>query len=357
MAEFKPDTYTPTGLMYPNDLMGEGNPYGNTYVIFYINVHEDSLILKETGGNEAVVAGATLGMRTNNSGLPISSATIKTEAKLATAAAINAAGITEKMSFGAVKGMPAVAANFVGGFVTGDAMVDMIGNVKPQYKQLKKTIALHMPADLNIKYGVNWSETSLAGTEALMAMGENIKPILDKSNMSDAADSVKGAVGAALKTGTGYLAGLGLQTPGIGEYVSKSSGTAANPKKEQLFKDVDFRTFNFSYQFFPRSPEEAKNVQNIIREFKLHMHPEFKKDSNNFLYIYPSEFDIKYYVNNEENPFLFKHTSCVLTDMSVSYSPQGNFVSFADGMPVQININLTFKELALLSKETILEGF
>jgi len=82
------------------------------------------------------------------------------------------------------------------------------------------------------------------------------------------------------------------------------------------------------------------------------MHPEFK-DANNFLYIYPSEFDIFYYNNGQENMNVNRHTSCVLTDMVVNYSPNGQFTAFANGMPTQINLTLTFKELATLTKEKI----
>jgi len=91
---------------------------------------------------------------------------------------------------------------------------------------------------------------------------------------------------------------------------------------------------------------------NIIRSFKYHMHPEFK-DTTGFLYIYPSEFDIVYYKGTQENLNIHRHTSCVLTEMNVNYTPNGIFSTFANGMPTQINITLTFKELMLLSKELI----
>jgi len=42
--------------------------------------------------------------------------------------------------------------------------------------------------------------------------------------------------------------------------------------------------------------------------------------------------------------------------MVVNYAPNGQFTSFADGMPTQINITLTFKELALLTKDKIEAG-
>ena len=350
-SSFEKDTYSVTGLMYPDDLMGANNPYGNNYVIFYINVHEDSMILS-SGGNE-VVPNVALGLRGSVAGQQVSEGVMKAAAMGATAIAAKSAGITEKATFGKVSGTVAAGTDLAIGAAAGNAMVKSVGKLKAQYKRLQKSIALFMPSDLNVKYGVTWSETSLAGTSAIMAAGENLKSVVDQSNLSDAGKQVKGAA----KVGVDYITSMALQSPGVGEYISKSSGTAANPKKEQLFKDVDFRTFTFSYQFFPRSKGEAENVQEIIKQFKLHMHPEYKKDSNNFLYIYPSEFDIKYYQNGVENMNLHRHTSCVLTDMNISYAPQGTFTSFPDGMPTQINVNLTFKELATLSKETIMEGF
>jgi hypothetical protein len=39
--------------------------------------------------------------------------------------------------------------------------------------------------------------------------------------------------------------------------------------------------------------------------------------------------------------------------MTVNYSPQGQFTTFENGMPTQINITMSFKELALLTKEKI----
>ena len=82
------------------------------------------------------------------------------------------------------------------------------------------------------------------------------------------------------------------------------------------------------------------------------MHPEYK-DLNNFVFIYPSEFHIYYYQGGQENMNLHRHTSCVLTDMSVNYTPNGMFSTFDDGMPTQIDITLSFRELALLTKDKI----
>ena len=43
--------------------------------------------------------------------------------------------------------------------------------------------------------------------------------------------------------------------------------------------------------------------------------------------------------------------------MTVNYTPNGQFSVFKDGMPTQINISMGFRELMLLSKETVAGGF
>ena len=48
---FDSGQYNTSGMVYPDDLMSQtNNQYGNNYVIFYINVHEDSFLRKDAGG-------------------------------------------------------------------------------------------------------------------------------------------------------------------------------------------------------------------------------------------------------------------------------------------------------------------
>ena len=85
--------------------------------------------------------------------------------------------------------------------------------------------------------------------------------------------------------------------------------------------------------------------------FKHHMLPEFK-DEAKFLYIYPSEFNIKYYKGSDENKYIEKQMTAVLTRVNVDYTPNGQFNTFANGMPTQINLTLSFRELSVPTKET-----
>ena len=57
-----------------------------------------------------------------------------------------------------------------------------------------------------------------------------------------------------------------------------------------------------------------------------------------------------------QNQKMHKISSCVLTELNVNYSPNGVFSTFPDGMPTQINIQMSFTELELLTKERIKAG-
>lgn len=378
--------YQLSGLMYPDDLMGTdgkgNNQYGGNYAIFYINVHEDSKIIKQWGGESDVVGDATKNQLDGVVGYGYTESNIRASAdilagvvgyttKAGTKAVESASGVrmpttavTDAKGNKIGTGAAGKILNVVTGVGSAELGISAIGSTTKKYKRLKQAVALYMPNDLQINYGVEWGQEDLAGATLLPTMLNNLGRIGSEdaktagiSNIISAATSKGGAALSAVKDpAAAYAAGKLMQTPGMGQLVGKMTGAAANPKAEQLFKRVNFRDFSFTYNFFPRSSSEAKNALKIIEMFKLHMHPEFK-DAANFLYIYPSEFDIYYYQNGTENMNLHRHTSCVLTNMNVNYAPEGTFTTFPDGMPTHITITLSFRELAALSKESIKDGF
>lgn len=340
--------YNVSGMSYPEDLMD--NPaYGQNRVIFYINVSVDSRVLKNGTSDVAVVEGVQRNMRGNLVGQKITGAQAAAVATVSGAIAGSALGGLIKTPVGS-----AIAGAVLGGGGTA-LLTDQANNAevpegqlkeptftRPQ-KRLKAAIALHIPNQLSARYSVGWGEEDTFMFSALTRGGEEIARALEsKGSESRVSGVAKEVLSAAV---------VGGATP-FGKEQGIAAGLAQNPKKEQAFKNVDFRTFTFEYQFAPKSSDEARNVMNIIRAFKYHMHPEFKSEDA-FLYVYPSEFDIAYYKGTQENLHIHRHTSCVLTEMNVNYTPNGVFTTFSDGMPTQINVSLTFKELMLLSKELI----
>ena len=334
--------YSMQGLSYPEDLMSNPAKYGYNRVVFYINVSTDSRVLRSAGTQ--VVEGVDRSLRSQLLGEKITGL----QAGFAMSAAGAVAGGLLSGNVGGAAGGAAIGA-------AGAAAIGFNANngdspegqskaptfTRPQ-KRLKSAIALYIPNQLSTRYSAQWGEVDTAMFSAVARGGEEIGRALDGDVNGKRTGGLVGEVlGAAALTATPGGAAAGVLT-----------GLAANPKKEQAFQQVDFRTFQFEYQFAPKSSKEAQAVLNIIRTFKYHMHPEFKSEDA-FLYVYPSEFDITYYHGDKENLNIHRHTSCVLTELNVNYTPNGVFNTFADGMPTQINVVMTFKELMLLSKETI----
>jgi hypothetical protein len=349
---FNNNQYQVNNFMYPSDLHANQGVYGGNYVIFYINIVNDSSLnggrgnLDVNGNPVETLSVADEALLNRDRGQLVALGLDATELTGAIAAqsavgAIAAGGLSLTSAAGAAT---AAGTNTIGAGVT----AAMAPSASRQTKRLKTAIAMHVPNQLQVRYSSQWSEEDTAAFAMTQGIGAGlinaIQNFGEQGNLENTADTL-GAAGANIYLSKGVGAGA----------VSAATGLAANPKKEQVFKGVDFRTFTFEYQFFPRSAEESRNVQNIIKQFKYHMHPEMK-DDRNFLYLYPSEFDISYYQNGRENLNLHRHTSCVLTEMSVNYTPNGVFTTFNDGTPTQINVAMTFKELALLTKEKIRDG-
>lgn len=338
VRSYQSGKYDITNHTYPADLLSE--QYGGNYAIFYISVAEDSKLLNKKGGDQEITddisftrdRGELLASNLSKAGLV---------AGAVTGTALKGA-IAGGFAFGkAITGAAIAAAP---GAIGLGAAAAIAGTASRAQKRLRTAIALHIPNQLNVRYGTQWTEDETA--TAVMA------PLLGGAALKALGNFDGGQLGTEAATGA---AALGLAFGPNAGTVSAATGLAANPRKEQVFKGVDFRTFQFEYQFFPRDANESRNVQNIIKTFKLHMHPEFK-DTNKFLYVYPSEFDISYYSNGVENKNIHRHTSCVLTEMSVNYTPNAAFNTFEDGSPTQINVQMTFKELSLMDKDKIKAG-
>lgn len=210
-------------------------------------------------------------------------------------------------------------------------------SVAQKTKRLSSAIVLYVPNNLRTGYSVNWSEDDFQKEEMYA---------------ETALELSKFAAGEESQTITKTLGGIAARKLNGMNYVQRATKiTPGNAKAEQLFKGVNFRDFSFDYQFSPRNEKEAEVVMNIIRMFRHHMLPEFK-DQASFLYIYPSEFDIRYYKGSKENEYIEKHMTCVLTNVIVDYTPNGQFNTFNNGMPSQINMTLSFRELSVPTKET-----
>ena len=128
-------------------------------------------------------------------------------------------------------------------------------------------------------------------------------------------------------------------------------GKAKNPMEEQFFKGVEFRSHSFSYEFYPKSSQEAKQVQDIIWSFKSAMLPDTFANAEadgaaEGYYNYPNIFDI-YYEGSIDLRFE-DFLPSVLTDCTVSHSTK----LYEDGYPVSTELGLEFTEVKVITQET-----
>jgi hypothetical protein len=247
-----------------------------------------------------------------------------------------------------------------------------------------QNIVLPLPSNLNPQYSANYKDQEM-GIAGALASGT-----VETGEAAAAFDAAKKTATGGLQDFTNYMSGgqeindtlkkdlkqlaasgitiggagaLGALAGGpIGALIGATvggAGTAAqglmsrfnktlNSHLAVLFDGVGFRTFQFSYRFIPRSPDEAETLKQIIFQFKQAMYPSLPAD-NKFLFTYPDEFLISFAPSLQSSMFKFKRS--VLKDMQVNYNGDGVPRFFDDGNPAVIDISMTFQEVEIVTKE------
>ena len=59
----------------------------------------------------------------------------------------------------------------------------------------------------------------------------------------------------------------------------------------------------------------------------------------------PNIFELRYRQGESEHKFLHKFKQCVLQDIAINYTGEGNYATYDDGTPISMIMDLTFKEL------------
>jgi len=221
----------------------------------------------------------------------------------------------------------------------------------------KGIIILPIPSNISDSNSVSFSEdkldavTAVAGQVALNAMKSDFGPTFleDISRKVRASLQNSGSTLGLSEAKEIYLGNLAAQAAGIAgignmsldQLLARSRGEILNPNMELLFNGPTIRSFKFSFKFTPRSEPEAKQVKLIIGSLKRHMAPQV---SGAFLGT-PNFFELRYRSGNGNHEFLNKFKQCVLENMSVNYTGENTYATYAHGTPVSMIMDLTFKEL------------
>ena len=147
------------------------------------------------------------------------------------------------------------------------------------------------------------------------------------------------------------LSSQGIETSAA-SILARRDGVIPNSNLELLFSAPMLRQFSFMYKMSPRSREEAKIVNGIIRFFKQGMSA--RKQTNvagqieggSYFLGTPNVFRLQYRTDgNQAIKGLNRIKTCALTQTSVNYTPEGAFASYEKGQPVSVIMTLGFQEL------------
>lgn len=218
-------------------------------------------------------------------------------------------------------------------------------------------IALHMPPSIQTSYQSNWAVTELGVAGAVVDAWKSTGDMGEFSSYKDIWNIGKEVLPEVLMM-TGVKVADTLLPGKVKEAYTWTNQMVENPYVEVLFEGVSNRTFNFTFKFIPRSKSEQQTIKDIVDTLKFHRAPEKKLARANLYWSYPSTFDITFLKKNgQENEWLFRISTCALTDLNVQFGSDSHFGSFEDGSPFSTTISLSFTELEALDKQRILEGF
>ena len=225
-------------------------------------------------------------------------------------------------------------------------------------RRISDTIALYMPNNLTFSDNQGYNSVTPGGSTA-QAVLSGLNSLTDSyKNSGNTVDAKQ-----LLKSVAPFLFSSALNSAGpTGQilFTAGSGGLVQNPMLEILYSSPSFRSFRFDFAMFPRDEQEAEVVLKIIDTLRFHQAPELVSNSGGYFLYPPSEFDIGFYYNGQVNPNIPRISTCVLESIETNYAP-GGFAAYEvpgvttpkrgqTGMPVGINLSLSFKETEYLVK-------
>ena len=357
---FPPDALKPQ--QYPEDLFQSNQPNA---VGFYILTRKSSIAAKQQGNTTDVIrfgeADEHFNPEYDTSANRASSEMNAQKNVVGGAAAVSALGAglsffkgNGDSSFGSFlnKGAKVVGATAGAAILSRGAHEGMTEDDNNSLTFLDTSIHLHVPQSVITQYQADWQGEELGVAGALANR---------RSNQTDGAEIVELLGRGIISAAANIPRAAGIGNADFASSIEATTKKLNNPFKEQLFKSIGFRKFAFGYTFSPRNESEAMTVERIINLFKYHMHPEISPGQ--MFLVYPSEFLIEFlHVEDGQvhtNHHMPRIAGCALTDVKITYGPDGTFQTIKDtkGMPSEITMELSFTELETLTANRIAEGY
>ena len=207
-------------------------------------------------------------------------------------------------------------------------------------REIAAIVRFPTPVPLTISYPKNWGTQDLGLMKQFLNEAYSLYTDDDNMSLSD----LKKLGGSAVDTGSAAIL----------RKVQNMSGAAASAgflnvnQTELLFQGIDFRELNISHQFAPKSEQELAANLRIINVFKKFSSPKI----SNLRMTYPKLFELDFGVSkNGKIENIFKTKLCACTNIQVDYTPDQLWNVFKGGHPVKFNMDLSFKEVELLTQD------
>lgn len=236
-------------------------------------------------------------------------------------------------------------------------------------------IVMYMPQDIQGQYGANWGGagfgaffTTIAGAMAGVTDGKF------GESLQTAAEEFKGLTKIA-----GYKAAVAAMNKGLGTNVSVSqlmqgvSGTIINPNIELMYEAPEMRGFQLRFKMMARSEAEGNIIRSIYNTFKRAMLPTFGgsvgKSSDGqsggllgdlgkagSLMTVPKIVQVQFMTGANMNTYVPQYKPCAITQVDLTHTADGSWAAYKGGMPVAVEMAVTFKETKLIFADEIKDG-
>jgi hypothetical protein len=230
--------------------------------------------------------------------------------------------------------------------------------------KLQKSVFLPLPTNITDSYGASYNPENLYFFgNALKGQLDNfmqqdgtksVSNILSKETLNKAVSSLAdviektSAADIAAVGGTYLMSGMGGPLAGAAK---TSFQVTTNPFPVMIYGGTGFKSFSFSWTFYPEDYQESEIIKKIVGYFRREMLPEQHEKYSSILKT-PAIFEIK--MKPDEHTKQFKRS--VITGMDVNYTPAGpafiyNHESSLKGqdlrVPAAVSLTLNFQEIEI----------
>lgn len=223
----------------------------------------------------------------------------------------------------------------------------------------KGSCVLYLPQGIQFRDGAEYQNLELgaigASVERAVNSGQNIASAVASAATDELGSLISnitaGNTEAAKLAGARLAAKYGGET--IGGGVRSALQVSANPNSRTLFRSVAIRKFTFAFKLVAASEEEAREIKNIIKFFRVNMYPEETAFSSiSYAYKFPAPFLIKMTYDSKE--VATKLLPAYLEDVSVGYNSTAQAMH-NDGSFLETDLQLSFVETRALRRKEIIE--